>query len=71
MCEEGLAVEDFELIQEGAVQLQEMSAAAKWRVTNDAIYREHSNDFQKIAKRLSRTAGRSLSASIPVARPSS
>jgi hypothetical protein len=33
-----------------------MSAAEKWRVTNDAIYREHSNDFQKIARRLAKNA---------------
>lgn len=53
---EGLALEDFELIQQGAAKLEEMSAAEKWRVTNDPFYREHSNDFLKIAKRLSKNA---------------
>ena len=53
---EGLAMEDFELIQEGADKLEDMSAAEKWRVTNDPFFREHSNDFQKIAKRLSKNA---------------
>jgi len=48
----GLAMEDFELIQEGAGQLEEMSAAEKWRVTNDFFYRQHSGDFQRIAQRL-------------------
>lgn len=48
----GLALEDFELIQEGAAKLEEMSAAEKWRVTNDALFREHSVDFQKVAQRL-------------------
>ena len=52
----GLALEDYELIQEGADKLQEMSAAEKWRVTNDPFFREHSNDFQKMAKRLSANA---------------
>ncbi len=52
----GLALEDFELIQEGADKLEEMSAAEKWRVTNDPFFREHSADFQKIAKRLSKNA---------------
>jgi len=52
----GLALEDFELIQEGADKLEEMSAAEKWRVTNDAFFREHSADFQKMAKRLSKNA---------------
>ena len=53
---EGLALEDFELIQEGAATLEDMSAAEKWRVTNDPFFREHSNDFQKIAKRLAKNA---------------
>ncbi|MBC7816485.1 MAG: hypothetical protein IAG10_06320 [Planctomycetaceae bacterium] len=53
---EGLAVEDFELIQEGAAKLEDMSAAEKWRVTNDPFFREHSNDFQKITKRLAKNA---------------
>ena len=53
---EGLALEDFELIQEGAAKLEDMSAAEKWRVTNDPFFREHSADFQKIAKRLSKNA---------------
>ena len=48
----GLALEDFELIQEGAEQLEEMSVAEKWRVSNDALFREHSVDFQKVARRL-------------------
>ncbi len=53
---EGLAVEDYELIQQGAIKLEEMSAAEKWRVTNDAFFREHSADFQQIAKRLVKNA---------------
>ena len=48
----GLALEDFELIQEGAAKLEEMSAAEKWRVTNDPLFREHSVDFQRAAQRL-------------------
>ncbi len=52
----GLALEDFELIQEGAARLEDMSAAEKWRVTNDPFFREHSNDFLKITKRLSKNA---------------
>ena len=48
----GLALEDFELIQEGAAKLEEMSAAEKWRVTNDPLFREHSVDFQRVAQRL-------------------
>ena len=53
---EGLAMEDFELIQEGAAKLEDMSAAEKWRVTNDPFFREHSVDFQRTAKRLAKNA---------------
>ncbi|MBX3440137.1 MAG: hypothetical protein KF861_21785 [Planctomycetaceae bacterium] len=49
---EGLAVEDFSLIKEGAQQLHSMSTAEKWRVTNDALYRQFSGDFQRITQEL-------------------
>lgn len=49
---EGLTTEDFDLIQKGAKQLQAMSAAEEWRVSNDAIYRQHSAEFQRIAEQL-------------------
>ncbi len=48
----GLALEDFELIQEGAAKLEEMSTAEKWRVSKDPLYRAHSDDFQRVAQRL-------------------
>lgn len=48
----GLALEDYELIQEGATKLEEMSTAEKWRVSKDPLFREHSADFQRIAQRL-------------------
>ena len=48
----GLSLEDFELIQEGATKLEEMSVAEKWRVSNDPLFREHSVDFQRVARRL-------------------
>jgi len=49
---EGLAMEEFELIKEGAQQLHTMSTAEKWRVTNDALYRQFSGDFQRVTKEL-------------------
>ena len=53
---EGLAVEDFDLIRQGASTLEEMSIAEKWRVSKDPLYREHSVDFQKVARRLTKNA---------------
>lgn len=49
---EGLTTEDFDLIEKGAKQLQAMSAAEEWRVSNDAIYRQHSGEFRRIAEQL-------------------
>ncbi len=49
---EGLAVEDFALIKEGAQELHTMSKAEKWRVSNDALYRQFSGDFQRVTKQL-------------------
>lgn len=53
---EGLCTEDFALIETGARKLTIMSEAAQWRVTNDAMYRQHSAEFQDVAKRLQKAA---------------
>jgi len=45
---EGLVLEDPALIKEGAEVLNEMSTAEKWRVQNDALYREFSADFRRV-----------------------
>lgn len=49
---EGLATEDFGLVKEGAEELHKMSTAEKWRVSNDALYRNFSGDFQRVTKDL-------------------
>lgn len=49
---EGLVMEDTDLIQEGAAVLSEMSAAEKWRVSNDAMYQQFSKEFQRTAAKL-------------------
>src|SRR6516164_7061994 len=38
---EGLALEDFELIEKGAKQLKAMSVAAEFIVIDDPLYAEH------------------------------
>jgi hypothetical protein len=53
---EGLAVEDLALVRAGANTLVEMSTAEKWRVSTDALYRQHSADFREIAQQLSKAA---------------
>jgi len=56
MILEGLAMEDFLLIEEGARKLREMSKAEKWRVHNDPMYRQFSGEFQRITEKLSEAA---------------
>jgi hypothetical protein len=53
---EGLALEDFELIEKGAKQLKAMSAAAEFMVTNDPLYKEHSDDFRKVVIKMEKAA---------------
>ncbi len=53
---EGLALEDFELIERGAKDLRAMSAAAEFMVSNDPLYKEHSDDFRKVVTKLEKAA---------------
>lgn len=53
---EGLALEDFELIEKGAKELKAMSAAAEFMVTKDPLYKEHSDDFRKVVIKMERAA---------------
>jgi hypothetical protein len=49
---EGLVLEDFNLITEGAKQLQITATAAEFMVSNDPLYIEHANDFRRIVNKL-------------------
>lgn len=49
---EGLALEDFDLIAEGAKQLRVMAGAAEFMVYNDELYVEHADDFRRIVNKL-------------------
>ena len=53
---EGLALEDFEKIEAGGKQLQASSAAAEFRVINDKVYAEFSDDFHRTAGKLVKAA---------------
>ena len=53
---EGLAVEDFDLIKEGAKELNTLSMAEKFRVSNDPLYRNFSQEFQRLTKDLMQSA---------------
>ena len=49
---EGLCTHDYDLIAKGAKRLHTMSRAEKWRVSNDAMYRQHSVEFRSGVDRL-------------------
>jgi hypothetical protein len=53
---EGMLVDDFKKIEKGALKLKEMSNAEKWRVSNDLMYRNHSEDFEKRIDKLIKVA---------------
>ena len=53
---EGLTTEDYDLIANGAAELTRASSADEWRVSNDALYRQHSEQFRRIAGRLEKQA---------------
>jgi hypothetical protein len=49
---EGLAVEDFDLIAEGAKQLKATAGAAEFMVSKDPLYVEHAEDFRRVVNKL-------------------
>jgi len=53
---EGLVTEDFKKINQGATQLGKMSAAEKWRASNDPLYLQHSSDFRRLVDKLKKKA---------------
>lgn len=53
---EGLVTEDGELIAVGAETLAEMSTAEQWRVSNDVMYKQFSEEFQRAARKLKTAA---------------
>ena len=60
---EGLAIEDKELVHEGATILTDLSKAEVWQVLTDAVYREHTQTFRSAVKRLDEAAQKSEFAS--------
>ena len=45
--QEGLALEDLDLVREGAVEMNKMSQAEQWRRHEDMLYRQFSADFRQ------------------------
>jgi len=53
---EGLVTEDGKMVATGATTLHEMSNAEKWRVSNDLVYRQFSEEFHRSTKKLREAA---------------
>jgi len=53
---EGLVTEDAKMIAVGAQTLNEMSTAEKWRISNDVVYGQFSEEFQRSTKKLKQAA---------------
>ncbi|MFM9966532.1 MAG: hypothetical protein ACKV2Q_35590 [Planctomycetaceae bacterium] len=53
---EGLAIEDAELIRDGANAMAEQSQAEFWQILTDADYRDFTRDFRSSMRRLKEAA---------------
>jgi hypothetical protein len=53
---EGLTTADFDKIAAGARELQRTTEAEQWQVSNDGMYRQHSNQFRRVAEQLEKRA---------------
>lgn len=53
---EGFCVDDMQLVIKGAKQLRAMSEAEAWRVSNDVMYKQFSNEFRQITSDLIKAA---------------
>ena len=53
---EGLATEDFDLIEEGANELLAIRESAHWEASTDPFYVFYTRDFEKTAKQLRQAA---------------
>ena len=53
---EGLTTEDFQMVQKGSKELNSMTKAEKWRVSNDAMYKQFSQEFQRKTAALEKAA---------------
>lgn len=53
---EGLVTEDSRLVKSGADELATMCEAETWRISKDVMYRQFSDDFQRVTKLLGESA---------------
>jgi hypothetical protein len=53
---EGLAIEDYELIGQGARQLEGISAAADFAVVKEALYTQHADEFRRTVAKIQKGA---------------
>lgn len=49
---EGLVIEDFEKVREGAQKMVVMSKAADWQVVQGPVYAQYSGEFRRLAQQL-------------------
>jgi hypothetical protein len=53
---EGLCMDDMKTVSSGTQTLLKMPSEAKWRVTNDMMYRRYSNEFVQAVEELQKEA---------------
>src|SRR6185369_7972559 len=53
---EGLVVEDFTQLDRDSKALLVLSLAEEWNVSNDSLYKQHSEEFRRAIKQLGKAA---------------
>ena len=53
---EGLCMDDLKAVEAGTQSLLKMPSEAKWRVSNDMMYRRYSNEFVQAVEELQKEA---------------
>lgn len=53
---EGLVSEDFEVIEKNAQGLLLLAIAEEWKVSNDPLYTQHSQEFRRTVKQIGKMA---------------
>lgn len=53
---DGLVTEDFELIEKHAQAMLLLAIAEEWKVSNDPLYTQHSQEFRRTVKQIGKMA---------------
>ena len=53
---EGLVIEDFDKVGRGAKALLLLTTAEEWSVSEDSLYKQHSEEFRRVVRQVNKAA---------------